>query len=400
MTDHVELEYNDLQFSLERDDKLYKIQALDEEGFMAVRCRGFVEDCSFNGATVKAMVIGMVLTRPEHRRGGSARKTFEMLDAPIRETGTLISYLHPFSFPYYRTMGYERVSDHRVLEFSIKDLDFVPMYPDLKRLRPDGDMSILDRVYNEFTKNRNVMLRRYGSGSTDKKLIVPKYMSGGPYLYSFAENKEYYYSRNEAGEPDGYIIFHEEMPLKDHYLKDGIFHVDEMCFVSPEALKKLLGFIRMHEGQHDYVRIANCGMAPEVERMLRRYKYTKITLLPDVAARVHDVEGVLKATVYPRQKGRFTVKVTDCPKSPFRKDLTEGIWQVEYENGEAAVTRLAEDANYDLCLTIPAFTQIIHGFESFGQDVAKYMEGVELLGDCRDFFRAFPNRPCGSFELY
>ena len=64
------------------------------------------------------------------------------------------------------------------------------------------------------------------------------------------------------------------------------------------------------------------------------------------------------------------------------------------------MTRLGEDAPWDLHMTVPAFTQAIHGFENFGRDVAEYMEGVELRGDCRDFFRAFPNRPCGSFELY
>lgn len=400
MTDHTELEYNDLKFTLARDEKLYKIRVDDKEGFMAGRCRGFVEDCSFNGSTVKAMVIGMVLTQPEYRRGGMARKTFEMLDAPIRETGTLISYLHPFSFPYYRTMGYERVSDHRVLEFAIGDLDFVPRYPNLQRIRKDDDMSVLDQVYNQFSLGRNVMLRRYGSGSTEKKLVVPEYMKDGPYRYDFPAGKTYYLSRDEKGQPDGYIIYHEEMPLQDHYLKDGILHIDEMCFTTPEALRKLLGFVRMFDGQYDFVRIANCGMAPEIERMLRRYKYTKITVLPDVAARVHDVGGVLAASTYPREQGQFTVQVKDCPKSPFSKDLTEGVWHVAYGNGTGTVTRLEDDAPCDLTLQMPAFTQFIHGFENFGPEVAKYMEGVQLHRDCRDFFRAFPNRPGGSFELY
>lgn len=400
MTDHVEFTHNDLIYTMDREDKLYKIQIKDRQDFQAGRCRGFVEDCSFNGATVKAMVIGMVLTHPEYRRGGMARRTFEMLDPAIRETGTLVSYLHPFSFPYYRTMGYERVSDHRVLEFAITDLDFVPRNPQLQRLRLGDDMAPLDQVYNTFSLQRNVMLRRYGSGSTDKKLVVPEYMKGGPYQYDFSAGKMYYLSRDAQGQPDGYIIYHGEMPLRDHYLKDGILHVDELCFTTPEALKKLLGFVRMYDGQYDFVRIANCGMAPEIERMLRRYKYTKITVLPDISARVHDVGGLLAASTYPKERGQFTVQVKDCPKSPFRKDLTEGVWHVAYENGTGTVTRLEEDAPCDLTLEMPAFTQFVHGFENFGAQVARYMEGVQLHGDCNDFFRAFPNRPGGSFELY
>ena len=400
MTDHAELEFGGLDFTLERDEKLYKIRVDDQDGFQAGRCRGYVEDCSFNGTTIKAMFIGMVMTRPEYRRGGIARKTFEMLDPVFAQTGALVSYLHPFSFPYYRAMGYERVSDHRVLEFAITDLDFVPRYPELKRLRLGDDMSPLDQVYNAFSRGRNVMQQRYGSGSSDKRRIVPEYMQSGPYLYDFSGGKQCYLSRDRDGQPDGYIIFHEQMPLQDHYLKDGIFHVDEMCFVSPLALKKLLGFIRMHEGQHDRVRIANCGMAPEIERMLRRYKYTNITVLPDVAARVHDVGGLLAASTYPKEPGAFTVRVKDSEKSPFRKDLTEGVWQVTYGDGVGRVTRLEEDAPYDLCLHMPAFTQLVHGYENFGSQVAKYMDGVELVTDCEDFFRAFPNRPAGSFDLF
>ena len=400
LNDHLELEYGGLDFTLDRDHKLYKILVKDKLGFQAGRCRGYVEDCSFNGSTIKAMVIGMVLTQAEYRRGGMARKTFQMLDPVIRETGTLVSYLHPFSFPYYRTMGYERVADHRVLEFAITDLDFLPRYPDLQRIRLGDDMSPLDAVYNQFSLGRNVMLRRYGSGSTDKKLIVPEYMRGGPYLYDIQSDKMHYLSRNEQGQPDGYVILHGQMPLQDHYLKDGILHVDEMCFTTPQALRKLLGFLRMFEGQYEFVRMANVGMAPEVERMLRRYKYTKITVLPDISARCHDVGGLLAASAYPRERGEFTVRVNDCEKSPFSKDLTEGVWNVAYGNGTGTVTRLEDNAPCDLTLDMPAFTQLVHGFENFGQETARYMEGVQLHTDCSDFFRAFPNRPAGSFELY
>jgi len=341
-----------------------------------------------------------VLTQPEGRRGGLARKMFELLDPVIRENNVLLSYLHPFSFPYYRTMGYERVSDHRVLEINIEDLNFVERYNDLKRIRPTDDVSALDHVYNKFSQNRNVMLRRYGSlAEPDKKLVVPNYMFGEPFAYDFP-GKQYYLSRDEKGEPDGYVKLHFQMPLKDHWLKDGILHVDEMCFTTPAALRKLLGFLRMYEGQYDYVRFGNVGMAPEVERLLRRDKYTKITILPAISGRVHDVGALLAASTYPQERGQFTVKVTDSPKSPFSKDLTEGVWNVVYENGVGQVTRLADNAPCDLEADMPAFTQLVHGFEAYGPDLAQYMHGVKLYNDCYDFFRAFPNRPAGGFDLY
>ena len=393
------LQYNGLDFTMEQQDKLYIINAYDSKGKQAGRCRGFVEDCSFNGSTVKAMVIGCVGTQPEYRRSGMAWKTFEMLDAAIRDTGCLVSYLHPFSFPYYRTMGYERVSDHRVLEFDFDALEFLPRYTNLEKVYLEDSAEPLAQVYNAFSRERNVMLRRYDCGIIDEKKVVPTYMYGGPYMYA-VKGCMCYLSRDEAGEPDGYMILRREMPLTGHYLINGTLHVEEMCFTTPEALRKLLSFLRVFEGEYDHVRITNCGMAPEVERVLRKYKYTKITVLPDVSGRVHDVAGVLKATVYPRHRGEFTVRVNDCAKSPFSKDLTEGTWNVVYENGTGTVTKVEDNAPCDLTLDMPAFSQLIHGFEAYGEITARAMEGVQLHHDCYDFFRAFPNRPAGSFELY
>ena len=395
----MELTYNGLKFTMRQENQAYIIEFFDEKGYKAGRTHAYIEDCSFNGTTVKAMVIGCVATQPEYRRGGLARKAFEMLEPVIRENNVVVSYLHPFSFPYYRMMGYERVSDHRVLELAITDLNFVERYPELERVRRADSVEPLDQVYNKFSEGRNVMLRRYGSESEEGKPVVPRYMNGKTFTYGF-KDRQIYLSRDEQGNPDGYVILSFQMPLQDHWLKDGTMHVEEMCFTTPKALRKLLGFLRMYEGQYDFVRFDNVGMAPEVERLLRRYKYTKISILPDISGKIHDVGAALAASTYPRERGEFTVKVTDCEKSPFSKDLTQGVWQVVYENGVGQVTRLADDAACDLEADMPAFTQLIHGFESYGAEVAQYMHGVKLHTDCYDFFRAFPNRPAGGFDLY
>ena len=394
------MEFNGIKFELEQNGQTSIVSMYDETGYKLGRCHAYFDDCSFNGGTVRAMVIGCVLTQPEGRRGGLARKMLEMLDPVIRENNVVVSYLHPFSFPYYRMMGYERVSDHRVLEFNIEDLNFLERCNDLKRVRSTDDLSGLDYVHNQFSKERNVMLCRHDSVADPEHANgVPGYMFARPFAHFF-KGKQVYMSQDEQGQPDGYVKLHFEMPLRDHWLKDGILHVDEICYTSPKALRKLMGFLRMYEGQYDYVRFANVGMAPEVERLLRRYKYTKISILPDISGKIHDVGAALAASTYPRERGEFTVKVTDCEKSPFSKDLTQGVWQVVYENGVGQVTRLADDAACDLEADMPAFTQLIHGFESYGAEVAQYMHGVKLHTDCYDFFRAFPNRPAGGFDLY
>lgn len=395
---HANTDRQDLKFTLEQQGDLFVIQVTDGRNRQIGRCKAYLTDAQFGDTTVKAMAIGAVGTEPEYRRGGVARECFRLLDAVMAETGVLVSYLHPFSFSYYRAMGYERVSDHRVLEFPITGLDFLPRCPDLIRHRSVDDIRELVAAYHRFCQGRNILFRRDGAGITTEPRSIASYMYGHPYEYDF-KNYQYFLSRDAQGCPDGYVMLRKDMQLRDHYLF-GTLHVEELCFASPQTLRKLLGFLRMYEGEVDTVVIHNSGMAPEVERMLRHYKYTNIRVAPDLSARIHDVGKLLAAVTYPREKGAFTVRVTDCSKSPFSRENTEGVWHVAYENGKGTVTRLEACAPWDLSAPMPAFTQLLHGFESYGAQTARYTEGVELKGDCPDFFRAFPNRPCGLFELF
>lgn len=394
-------EYQGLHMTLEQFDDLYVLYLRDDAGKNVTRCMGIVRDGFLNGAQIKVMGLGALLTEPQYRRMGLARYSFSEMGKIMEERGCLVSYLHPFSFNYYRTMGYERVADHRLLEFPIRMLDGIPRHTDLTRIYSTDDVSVLDDIYNRFAANRNIMFRRegsFGSKEPPKDECAAYLIPNSPYVYRFVPNR-YYISKDERGTPDGYICYRREMNLVHHHLF-GKLVVEELCFTSPAALRRLLGFIRMYDGEVDSVEIRNCGMSPEVELLLREYKYTNITVVPDLSARVHDVGAVLSAVTYPTEHGAFTLRIIDSEKSPFSRKNTDGVWQTEYENGKARVTRLSDDAPCNLTLTMPAFTRLLHGFESGGAELAAYSDGVTLHNGCPDFFRAFPKRPCGLFELY
>ena len=80
------MEFNGIKFELEQNGQTSIVSMYDESGYKLGRCHAYFDDCSFNGGTVRAMVIGCVLTQPEGRRGGLARKMFEIITkyiAPI-----------------------------------------------------------------------------------------------------------------------------------------------------------------------------------------------------------------------------------------------------------------------------------------------------------------------------
>lgn len=365
------------------DESTIRMRCLTEDGTQ-VSCGHFKRfTANLNGARIKALAPAGIGTEPEFRRYGFVRKMLELSGQIADREGYLISVLHPFSFAYYRKFGFERVADTRILEFPMSALSFVPRCSDLRRAVPE-DIPLLDRVYNGFASKRNLAFPRNGNmdyGLSDEK-------------------KKTYLSFDGNGEPDAYIILNVENYYYVNKMVSVNLNVYEMGFTSPAALDKLLGFMRMFEGQLESVKIHECGLCPEVERRLRNYHHTKITVIPDIMARINDVEGVLSAVSYPLSPGEFTVRVFEPKGSSFPAEKTTGVWNVKYSNGSAKVTRLPEGSPWDLCADVPAFTQLVFGYECYGPDSAAYIPNTELNGPCEDFFRAFPNRPAGVFEHF
>ncbi len=338
-----------------------------------------------NGALLPAAKVGGVGTEPEYRRNGLVRQFFSGAWENVEKENIPLSFLHPFSFSYYRKLGYERVSDHRILEFPMKALDFVPRYTGVVRCMAPQRAEDLAAVYNRFAEGRNIMFRRNAETA---------------YMSAQNPSAEVYLLYGEAGEPEGYVVLDREQYYYVNRMVSVNLHVRELCFTSPEALLKLLGFLRMFEGQMDTIKIHNCAMAPELETALRHYTHTQITVIPDIMARVHDVEAVLKAVTYPQTPGCFTVRVREPEGTGHNPAKTDGCWRVAYGKGNVSIERLSNDAPCDLDCDICAFTRLIFGFDSFGVETARYLPNTRIYTSCEDFFRAFPNRPSGLFEHF
>jgi len=355
--------------------------ALDDDGIELSHGGAYYQKSRLNGALVNTQLVGGIGTDPEYRRRGSVRFILEGMFEDAKERNCLVSLLHPFSFAYYRKFGFERVSDHRILEFPMSALSCFERCCNLKKVKDKAQNAILSDIYNEFSENRNIMFPRKEDTN---------HGDGHKYIWY-----------DENGKPAAFIALKGTNPFIVNHATGGDLDVYTMCFTTKESLLALFGFIRMYEGEFAKVKIHNTAMAPEIEKLLRHYTHTSITVVPDIMARVNDVGGVLSVVNYPRRKGHFIVKVTEPERTSHSPELTDGVWEVTYENGKGDVKRLANDyADYDIKCDIPAFTQMIYGYESFGADIAKYVDSVELKNSADDFFAAFPNRPVGAFEHF
>ena len=338
----------------------------------------------FAGQEIPCGLVGGVGTDPEYRRGGLVREIFSEMAKACNDRAIPLTILHPFSFAYYRKFGFERVADHRVLEFPITALDFVPRYPDLVRCQGDTYGEELAAVYNTF--------------AAEGRHLLPK--RSRHHFPTHDGKKKVYLSLDSEGRPDGYIILEIENYFSVNRMVSVNLHVHELVFLTPGALTKLFGFIRMFEGEMETVKLHNTAMAPEIELCLRHYMHTGITVIPDIMARINDVKAFFEAVPYPAESGNFTFKAKEPAISPWSGDRTNGTWRVDYKDGKATVTRLEDSTDYDFAADIPALTQLVFGYESYGYGTARYTANTEWHTEAPDFFRAFPRRPAGIFEHF
>ena len=369
-----------------KDSKFYStfsVAAVDDETGKHLSTGGFgVCDSRYCGKYLKTLTAGGVATPVHNRRGGNVRKMFNKMLEMAPEEGWVVAMLHPFSTSYYRMFGYEKISDHRILRFPTSKLDFVPRHCNLVRYDTDEQTADLIAVYEKFAENRNIMFRRFDDSHFT---VNGKKHTGDKNTYIYYDAK---------GEATGYIKYTVSNQFWVNQMINGVLTVDEIAFTTPEALKEIFSFLRMFEGEMDTIEISNCAMSPEVEMTLRHYIHTTYTLVPDVMARVLDVKAILEANKYPKEEGKFTVKVNDF------LDFTKGVYEVSYGDGEGIVKKLADTADYDLSADMPAFTQMLYGYDEYNSFNAQFLEGVELKNDANDFFRAFPKRPAGLFEHF
>ena len=356
----------------------FSINVLDGDRCVSTARIGYV-DSVFAGKYIKAMTVGGVATEPEYRRKGFVRKMFQMAFNDAISKGACASFLHPFSFSYYRKFGYEKVADQLIVEFPIDKLSHIPRESALYLLRGDNRLDDVIKIYNEFALKRNIMFHRYD----DRHFFTnPDRFKGSTYIWY-----------DKDGKPSSYISLSVENYYHVNHMRSINLNVYEMAFTSKESLLKLFGFMRMFEGENDTVKIHNCAMSPEIDLILRHYIHTTYKRYPDLMARILDVKTILESNTYPQGKGHFRVNITDD------LEYTKGVWEVEFENGVGVAKRVDKD-KYDVSLSMPAFTQIVYGYDKYNADVLAYMDGVEIFNEKSDFFHVFPKRYNGLFEHF
>ena len=170
-------------------------------------------------------------TYPEYANLGLMNDLIKSGLQIMKNKGQWISYLYPYSIPYYRRKGWEIMSDH--LTFTIKDSQ-IPKNISVKGFAerlPVTDPDVIS-VYDKFARSNHGSLIR-GNQEWEE--------------YWRWENEDertaaVYYDKEDV--PQGYILY---------WIEEDIFHIKDIIYLNQEARVGLWNFVYAHYSMVDEV---------------------------------------------------------------------------------------------------------------------------------------------------
>lgn len=344
----------------------YEILAAFEDDDKTLTSRIEINDftCFYGKGKLRCAGVGGVATLPQYRHKGTVRALFNKLF----ESDYDISILHPFSTSYYRKFGYETSADFISLETGTDNLAFIP-YADRVKCVGESDIGELLEVYNRLASRYNLAYeRKDGRFFNLKPFDTPDYT---------------YLSLDESGRPDGMVSFSVKR-------SEETLEVSEIYFEDKKAMLNLLGYLRQYEGNLSLIRFTMLPLSSPITGYLVNEGKAKRQLQNTGAVRIINLKNVLGKAELPPGKGGFTFRVNDTVKQ------NSGTFSLKYENGACTLTDF--DGEPDFITESNAMSKIF--LCGISPDDAPYLNGLEIIHNNPDLYKAFPRKNtffCGGF---
>ncbi|MDR0660788.1 MAG: GNAT family N-acetyltransferase [Prevotellaceae bacterium] len=307
---------------------------------------------NIHGRIFKMGGLTGVGTYPEYAGMGLMNDLIKVALKKMKDNGQLVSYLYPYSIPYYRKKGWEIMSE--TLSFIIKDSQ-LPKYEDttgfVKRMPVDHKDVI--RTYDKFARvNHGAMIRG--------KVEWEEY-----WRWENEEERTAAVFYDSKKKPQGFLLY---------WIADDIFHIKELIYLTQEARKGLWNFIHAHMSMVEMVK-GNVYKNDPIAFLMEDSQIEE-TLSPYYMARIVDVAGFLKNYPFQRKTRPFCFLITD-----HMAEWNSGIFSVEWsENGKIKISRKAKGKS--ISLDIQTLTALLMCFRR-----PSYFHKVEYLNTDLDTLR-------------
>jgi predicted acetyltransferase len=319
-----------------------------------------------NGRQVGMAGIGSVASLPEERHKGHIRALLRHTLEEARTNGDTLSYLFPFSHMFYRKFGYETCVVKKNTSIPLHTFQGLNGGGHMQMYLPSDDSGPIQDVYKRFAADKNFMLIR--SREVWKKLLEIDPYKNKRYVYIW-------YNAENCGE--GYVIFG---PEGDGFKTDML--VEEMVWVSPAALRGMLGFLSNFTAKFCNFKY----QAPEILNFRLLVPEPDEVKTEDVCCgmgRIVDVVRSLKTLVMPQGTEQVAIYVKDN-----FLDWNNGTFLLCSEDGATRVER--SDAIPDMVCDVHTLVQLVSGYLT-AEDCLSF-GGAEINCKLETFSRLFIKR--------
>ncbi len=298
--------------------------------------------------------ITAVGTYPEYSGHGLMESLIMECLQQMRDEERYISYLFPYSIPYYRKKGWEIMSD--IVEFQVKDTQ-LPHYSGLngKIRRVDPKHEDVVTIYARYAnKTHGVMVRNSIAWNEkfQEDFWEEKFIDSDVKLQAAV-----YY--DEEDDPQGYLFYR---------IMEENYYIDEIVYLQEEARKGLWNFVSAHSSMVYNVYGKTTGN--EAVAFLLEDSEIIQKVSPYFMARIVDVKEFLLR--YPFIGNNFQLRLAVSDRIVA---WNNGTFIVSVQDGEVSVEKLSELLSENaIQLTVQTLATMLLGYKR-----PYYLEKIERL---------------------
>ncbi|WP_440113271.1 GNAT family N-acetyltransferase [Paenibacillus sp. QZ-Y1] len=307
-----------------------------EEGQLGAKLHIIPFQTYIHGRSFEMGGIAGVATWPEFRRKGWVAGLLKHALEEMNRNKQSISFLHPFSFAFYRKYGWETYVEFKRYKVPTAHLPAKKETPGTIR-RGDPGLSILKEVYTAYAERYNGTLIRNDARWENSVLA------------DGTSQKAVYY--DEAGKAQGYLLYE---------VRENKFTIKEIIYLHEEARQALWTFIANHDSMIEEVTL----QAPANDMLAFQLDNPRIQqeIVPYFMARIVSVEQFISQYPFGNQTSpvQIVLQVQDT-HAPWN----EGVWQLNVAmNGTASIWKTSESVVEDqtVKVDIQALTTMLMGY--------------------------------------
>lgn len=290
-----------------------------------------------------------VATYPEYTKMGLMHALIRRGLEEMRENRQTISFLYPYSIPFYRKMGWEIISDK--MSYTIKDTQ-LPKFVDVPGIveRVADNHPDFLALHDRFTLQRHGMLLRddlaweeYWRWDTDDIVVAV------------------YYDEDHAAQ--GYVVY---------LLEEDVFKIKELIYLNQEARHGLWNYVSAHFSMIEKVKGYNYTNEPMAFLLEDSEIYESIR--PYFMARIVDFERFILG--YPfamRPSGRKLHFAIDDPMAEWNRGSFTVTWD---EDGNTVCQRDSTDG-LNVTLSMQTLCTMLMGYRR-----PSYLRRIEKITAC------------------